>query len=623
MLRARSLAIAASILVFASVFAGPEDLDGNGKIDLDDLTLLVDSWKKAKHGQPGWERADLNGDGRLDHADVAIFLDAFLRQYVPTATLADYMPLQTADVRLWQGEQGLVEAIETVASAGTPGVVEDKLVGMFNQELSRILWRVRNGRAVSLVGVRGGDTGFLFSPPDGVALPDSLQQGSAVTLPFEVQQENGGASGSGSLTLKLESMAESVDTPAGAFTNCLRLRVQLRFSVGSQQFSHDSVWWLAKNVGLVKRNVELYGSSTALSLAYAKVGSTVLGQRPTVNVAQDWPAPKDSLFIAEAGTALGGMRALANRSLGGVTVVPLANLELPLGTEADYWVVEGNNNYIRGRAGYRSGDQADDVFSPAFTWPGQVQLGQVVAGEGQVLHNGSPAGTYYASFAVVGVNQTVTVPAGTFTGCNVWCIGLGKKGPSGSLDEWGGMRVWMKPGVGPVQAEEWQGDAARPRETVLHTVFLRIGTGTSYGTQPTADYMALRKFDQYPCRRLETPEGRWRVYSVVGQTTVDGNRVWRETGAASWGQPPNDLLDEIWSDFYGTSGNSLIVPGYEPNPEEDLPLVTLVFRPTPRFPNPLPMGDPASVQCNIYRSDNNQLIGRLTATIMYCSNEDV
>ena len=66
-----------SVLTFSSVHAITGDVNGDGKVDVKDITLLVKAYG-ASPGDPRFNPSyDLNQDGRIDLRDIVIVVQNF------------------------------------------------------------------------------------------------------------------------------------------------------------------------------------------------------------------------------------------------------------------------------------------------------------------------------------------------------------------------------------------------------------------------------------------------------------------------------------------------------------------------------------------------------------------
>ncbi len=616
-------ALIVALLAPALALAGP-DLNNDGKIDHEDFRILMNGWRRYKLGLGEWGEADVNSDGVIDYTDACMLIEAYLAQALPSVQLANYLPAAEGDMRLFHGRDGLIEAVQTLEDCPLQAdFVEEKIVDMFNDMVSDLIWRVAGGHLAALAGWmdENGALYQVFPPDQGAALPETLTKNVPATVEFDVYKF-GQKVGEGSLTLTLLALNQSVTTGAGTFDKAIKVRVQLQWTDNGDEHNEEMDMYLAPGVGEVRRDMNP-GQPDASSwmIAYAEVGGQSHGTRPKINVAADFPAPQGALFIWRRGDELHGVRALAQKPVGGQASVPLARLMLPLGIRSLYWAVNGSGN-IKGIAGWRLYAPSDCVLSPVFTWPDVMPLGHIEAREGSVEYQGNVEfGTYKASCAIVGTGRSVDTPAGTFDGCHVYCLRIEAHQPSGDLLMLLRQRMWIKPGFGPVKVEHYEPVVPVQWPTPDSTSVLVYGRNGAqkFGTQPTVDYAGLLKLAPGNCWRLFRTGGWWQVTTVVGETTVLGIAATEVLTARSGGGGFSDMS----SDYWRVSPGAITLVATRPDPDEAGADTLWQPNPQPSIPRPLAMGDPVQLNFNLIDTASGQPVATIDATVLYSSQTDV
>lgn len=619
--RATFCTILVCLLSTALALAGT-DLNNSGDMDPGDLKVLVDCWMKAQHNEPGWEQADVEPDGDLDLDDVRAVIEAFITQYVPSIHLADYMPAAAGDLRLWQrpGEGGVIWAQEQMTEAGLGGgALKDCLRTVFNQDLTLVAWLVDDAKIVGVAGFYWDGT-FYEAKHDGqpVLFPETLQLNQERELWFHTYR-NGVDCGQGHVRITLEGTDQTISTPAGTFAGCAR--VKMTFGWDDGQVYHIIPWtfWLAPGFGPVKRT-DYVGEALTSEIVYAKAGGQEHGQRPTIDLAGTVPCAVGTLHAFGLGTEVWGFKVTIQLPVGDVRAALFDDLALPLTSSGTYWSCA--TDAVTGFAGWRTPEEGSFVFEPAFAWPDRMKLGELSDGQGNVAHGfDHNYGTYTASVALAGANQTVATPAGTFSGCYVLAIAIRASRASGQALWDMTEMLWIKPGVGPIQIGEFE-EPQPPVPTyptvVSQSLYARAG-GHEHGTRPTFDFGDALKLAAGNSWRL-THGDHWEVRSVAGQAQIDGHNAWRVVHAESGG---DGLLDEISSDLYRLAPNYVSIEGYESDPDEfDEPLLLIPSAPV-QVPRPMLFGELYSYVRDVLRADTRQKLGSVQLDLLYSGNRDV
>ncbi len=497
------------------------------------------------------------------------------------AETAQYFPLSVGDERVLAGDSGTIfdRVTGQAQIGGTQAWVE---VGdhYLTRGVHRLFW-TQDATGTRLIaaevearsdepGSGGAPTAagelLLVSLDPAPTLPSSLRAGQTIEF-------TGHASAPGkepvdySGQVEVNSTAASVDTPAGHFGDCLTIQVWFHatgLDFGINWYSQET---RAPGVGLVAVEWDP-GSGTGehrdAYLCHASVGGREWGPPAKetggyfpLRAGDEWlmlvQAPDGATWLAEGGTGV----AVA---VGGSTSYPRTGLSPGGPTSAiSYWRVEGGKLLWCGfgqpgtaepgppgepwalagtpvplppagteDAGVNVLDPPVEVLLPRM-YQGQLIVSSADDGVGSI-----PPTRYQALVRAEALSAGVSTPAGDFDDCLVVSISFTQDPPSPYAPAL--TRLWLAPGVGPVQAEQTVSSmlpatsaAVAPANGLVNVYKLVWGrlNGREYGRKPvtiaTAPYFPLSEGDRRVYRRADSVVEDQRVedYGTEDDWVVD------------------------------------------------------------------------------------------------------
>jgi hypothetical protein len=181
----------------------------------------------------------------------------------PAYSLTDYYPLGEGDT--WVSKTGVGDTFTRVVS----GTVE-----------------LHGRTCVRIVDEANGDGDYWISQPDGLYHCGLLDSDGDVTFDPPVRFPNGAMPGDlgsrtttvyqlgaevGTATFNWEFVGvEAVTVPAGTFEGCMKMHLNVDIAGQVEEFQ----FWLAKDVGMVKRDTRSFGGTEWWELLSADVGGT-------------------------------------------------------------------------------------------------------------------------------------------------------------------------------------------------------------------------------------------------------------------------------------------------------------------------------------------------------------